>query len=56
MHLRLTPCRNEAMESEWALLRGDSDKLNAGTALVFGGILASVLWTAIALLAWVTIA
>ncbi len=56
MHLRLAACRTEAIESEQALLRGESDKLNAATALVFAGMLASGLWSAIGLLAWFTIA
>ena len=52
MQLRLVSYRMEAIESEQALLRGETDRLAAATGLVFGTLLTGGVWSVIGLLAW----
>ena len=56
MRACLAMCRAEAIDSERALLRGDSCKLSIATGFVFGGVLTSALWSVIGLLTWCAIA
>ena len=48
--------RTEAIDSEQALLRGEIDKLCTAAGFVYGGLLATGLWSIIGLLAWRVIA